>query len=1104
MNLITSKPKPEKFDKNSGFQPDFRNSFMHECIQGSAIAPKLFEANVNFIEDRGFWEPNEALNLRVARFWETRRPHSFGTIAAFINEDGSLWQAKAQYPRPDGKGSFQKYEFPKGAGQRAFFPAVSVQDWVWLAFRNGLEEFLPSWVFTQFTDEKCSKSNTRSLLVRGPFNNPLESAYLSPVIDIKKDYQPNPQALACLRFLVTTEPDVETHTSLQHLDVWLQNQTVDTTLSPTWIPSSSIETSSFWQWVQLTNAPITVAEGGKKALAALTQGTIALGITGCYGGYLANETVDGIRIRLPQTHLISDLAPLATPGRVWTIALDQDIKPKAIAAVHNAIRQFSFLLTVSGGQVRIARWDPSEGKGLDDLIVQTGARAWEKAYTQAISRESWLLEQTLSRQVRRQPDLYIKDLEFTAVVEALPQSGIIALLGGKGTGKSKSIAQMLPERYWLSLTPLQSLARDQAQGWGGVFINDGDMASGKLLKGGEPVNGGSVCIPSLLKAQGIQADILILDELTASLEFLLISPLANKGGIRPLLITEFERRIREADLVLIADADLSETALEYIESIRGERAYLVKSSRQALTYSASLFDKRNEALAALLSRAGELSQDKLLWINCDSKGMAKSLSAVLEKTLGSTLTITADTSGGEVEASLLQSQGRDLPELLKQGVRAIVSSPSITQGFSIEAHTELIDSVWGFYTGNSISAHSIAQSPDRVRSELVPRFLWIAQSGRAMSKLSQSSTVQGFLQDFKQISTASHRLLQLQLSTVTAGAIQSLDFDNWNLRMLASLEVRRNQGMRQLRQTVASLLTLEGKKVSVMPVLDRKEITLAGVLLKKAQLAINQENAAQVANAEPITQEQADKLERLEVLRPEQLLSLERYKISAFYHTDEVSVELVLWDRNGRAQREIFALESVLNSQLAQATSLQSIEQSPQSPQDWSRSAIRAWLLEKSGMADLIRNIIQGAVETLTKEAVEHIAEFIRTHSKEFCLAFNWQNISDITNQQLIGQVLRAHGLQTSRKRRGSVYRIDKIHLSIVREILTARAGDPPIQVNSSDRQGGSEGNPPIVLTAKSLGHHNSYKVGSIQWEAAHVFDVNDSGAVFSERISPS
>ena len=140
---------------------EFQSKIQHEFIDGSAISPELFAASIEFIEDRGRWESNYALNHKVSLQWQTHKPHSFGTIACLKNEDGRLWQAKAENPRFDSKkDKFQKYETPAESGLRAFTPAVTVRAWFETASKNNLEDTLPSWVKRAIADGDWNKKSS--------------------------------------------------------------------------------------------------------------------------------------------------------------------------------------------------------------------------------------------------------------------------------------------------------------------------------------------------------------------------------------------------------------------------------------------------------------------------------------------------------------------------------------------------------------------------------------------------------------------------------------------------------------------------------------------------------------------------------------------------------------------------------------------------------------------------------------------------------------------------------------------------------------------------------------------------------------------------------
>jgi Domain of unknown function (DUF3854) len=818
---------------------------------------------------------------------------------------------------------------------------------------------------------------------------------------------------------------------------------------------------AFWDFIAAhPEIPIVLTEGGKKSLAALSQGDVTIALYGINAGVSKYETIGGDRLRRLKPELIPDLHRFAVEGRRFILAFDQDAKPQTRYKVEGALADLSWHLEQAGAIVEVASWDGEADrcKGLDDLIVNAGVKAWRSAYEQAVPANEWRIGRQLAAAVKRQPDLKIADREFSAVVDQLPQAGVVALYGGKGTGKSEAISLMLGDRPWLSFTPLVSLGRDQAASWGGVFINDGDQIGSQILKDGQPVLGASVCIPSLLKVCRVDSEILVLDELTATLEFLLGSKLANKEGLRPLLLAEFVRRVQAATLVILADADLTEEAIGYIEAIRGERAYLVRSDRHALTYAANLMTgSQNQAIAALLERIEVLPETQLVYLNSDSKALAESLARMLVGVGIQSLLITSDTSGGDLEAEFLASQGACIPKLRTMGIQAIITSPTVTQGFSIKSHTDLIDSVWGFYRGGSITAHAMAQALDRVRSNDVPRLVHVAKKGSAYSKLSKAQTMTAFMKEFKQVSTASARLVRHSLTPEAIATVDNIDWQSSNLKMLAALEVRRNRGMMALRDTLVALLRQEGKQVSMMmPSVTAEGARSAGDALKAAKQQVNLAHAQAVAHAAPIDATEAKRLStQTTALTPEQVLSLEQWHLAQFYRLEEIGAEDVVFDRKGATQTQIRNLEAALSHAKAIDRTANSINRNAENPQDWDKTAVRHWLLEQAGMTTFIAQIVAKEIEKLTAEITQPIAQFIRNHSAEFRIGFGVVKIDALSDQQIVGMLLATCGIATRRQRRGSIYRVDQERLVSLLSVLKRRQQIDPQGVPDDVRQEG-------------------------------------------------
>jgi predicted P-loop ATPase len=90
-----------------------------------AIAPDLMATATDIVENTRAHETYEVLDWAEPSVnYQTRKPHDFGSLLVFKNEDGSTFQAKPERSRTDEKGKVIKYETPKGNGSRAYLPAV--------------------------------------------------------------------------------------------------------------------------------------------------------------------------------------------------------------------------------------------------------------------------------------------------------------------------------------------------------------------------------------------------------------------------------------------------------------------------------------------------------------------------------------------------------------------------------------------------------------------------------------------------------------------------------------------------------------------------------------------------------------------------------------------------------------------------------------------------------------------------------------------------------------------------------------------------------------------------------------------------------------------
>ena len=125
---------------------------------------------------------------------------------------------------------------------------------------------------------------------------------------------------------------------------------------------------SFWDHVEAdTSKTIVLTEGGKKSLSLISNGILAIALTGCDGSTV--KTPDGESMLDPR------LSRFFNGNRTIVIAMDSDVATSTVSRVSRSIDKLASRIAAYNPEciVRVAKWEPKDGKGADDVIVSRGA-----------------------------------------------------------------------------------------------------------------------------------------------------------------------------------------------------------------------------------------------------------------------------------------------------------------------------------------------------------------------------------------------------------------------------------------------------------------------------------------------------------------------------------------------------------------------------------------------------------------------------------------------------------------------------------------------------------------------------------------------------------
>ena len=458
----------------------------------------------------------------------------------------------------------------------------------------------------------------------------------------------------------------------------------------------------YWEQFKALGLPLTVTEGAKKCLAAIGQGVICCAVYG--NSCLKSPDLD--------------------EWKIIHIAMDQDsgFNSKGESKRTNTIRQVlagSKYLKARGCEVSFIVWDSRDGKGLDDLLINSPIKffdAIDNPKPKLISIESRInaWEDSDFDHIATSKE------ELEKLIATLP--GLIFIDGATGTGKTEALVSMADDHNLshIAVTPLRSLCFGVANALDLAIFNDGAR--------GEIDDRVSVVVNSLFKVKPIRAFNLYLDEFEQSLDNLYRGKLCRSN--RDKRVKGFEYTVKNAQKTILLSATALPKDLGKIEEITGQRATRIRyrpaqhHPKPALFITHGNGEPGASATAAAMgiqALAVDMQAGKRAIVATDSARNALELSL-----MGKAWGLQDDQILLYSQESLSDPRVQDFRKcpnkgewIDRNGIKLLIYSPIMTSGDSIkDPGKQLFDARYAFLTGKSIAPAQALQLINRYRSSL--------------------------------------------------------------------------------------------------------------------------------------------------------------------------------------------------------------------------------------------------------------------------------------------------------------------------------------------------------------------------------------------------
>ena len=661
----------------------------------------------------------------------------------------------------------------------------------------------------------------------------------------------------------------------------------------------STEDRDFWQWVKDNpHLKITITEGAKKAASLLSSGHLAIALPGIWGGYRSKRNdVDCVPFLIPQ------LEVFAADGREIIFCFDNDIKPRTIANVNNAIAKTGKHLERKGCKVSNINWT-APYKGVDDLIHNLGEDVYRQAFDRRKSLGTWKLSKAFD--ISSLPQTKVNTRYLDPLVRPDDLAGkLIAIKSPKGTGKTSGyIAKLTPLELDKGRAILVIVHRIQLGKSIAVDLGINHISQVKTSEIGS-LQGYAICIDSLhpksqakFNPEAWDNAIVVIDEIEQVLWHMLNSPTCQ--GNRVAILQNFEKLMRivaeSNGTVILSDADLSKVSIDYIQKLTDNRLnlWLLNNSYNPNKGKRALFSY--DSPSSMLEGAYKaVEKGENIIIHCssqktNSKWSTQNLETAFAAAFPTTPIFRVDAETVSDPSHPAFGCIENINEIVVN-YAIVLASPTIETGISIDVNH--FDSVWALANGVQ-TVDAVCQTIERVRSD-VDRHICITTGG--VTKVGNGSdSPQALLK-------SQNKLAQANLTALARSAFTG-DEDSENhlahSTAWSNYAAKANQGYHNYKVNILGKLEDEGYDLTVVSSnpdrLPADKIEEQIVTAKEVNYSAEREQKIAAANPNDL---QLKTLEKKTAKTKEERHIEAKGKLTRRYLTLDITDELIVKDDAG-------------------------------------------------------------------------------------------------------------------------------------------------------------------------------------------------------------